>query len=157
MAVVGQRPTLFRGTLRSNLLIAAPLASEEMLQQAVQQAQLASWVAALPQGFDTPVGERGRLLSGGEGQRLAVARAILKQAPVWLLDEPTVHLDGAMRRSLACALEQVTRDRSLIWVTHHFEEVKAMDEVLVLWDGRIVERGRPADLRSVAAWYSSPS
>ncbi len=154
LAVVDQRPYLFHGTLRSNLLLAAPGASDADLHQALRLAQLEPWFSALPQGLDTQTGERGNQVSGGERQRLAVARALLQDAPLWLLDEPTAHLDPRSRQSVAGTLLEVTRGRSVVWVTHELSELTAMDAVLVLQAGRVVERGTPHELCALGGWFA---
>ncbi len=154
MAVVDQRPYLFNGTLRSNLLLASPDANDHDLQQVLRLALLEPWVSALPLGLDTPVGERGTQVSGGERQRLAVARALLQKAPLWLLDEPTAHLDPLNRRSVADNLLELTRGKSAIWITHELNELSAMDEVLVLSAGQVVERGSPGELRQSGGWFA---
>ncbi len=154
LSVIDQRPYLFHGTLRSNLLLAAPGSNDDGLHLALHQAQLENWISTLPQGLETPIGERGNQVSGGERQRLAVARALLQDTPIWLLDEPTAHLDPRSRQSVAENLLEVTRGRSVIWVTHELSEISAMDEVLVLQAGRVVERGTPRELRALGGWYS---
>ncbi len=154
ISVVGQNPTLFNGTLRANLLLARPAASQTELEQALAQVQLADWAARLPRGLDTWVGERGVQISGGERQRLAVARGLLRAAPIWLLDEPTAHLDPANRRAVTALLLEMTRGRSVIWITHELSELAEMDEVIVLKDGTVVERGAPRDLTAQGGWYA---
>ena len=154
MAVIDQSPYIFHATLRSNLRLASPHATDEDLIQALNQAQLADWVSTLPQGLDTPLGERGNQISGGERQRLAVARALLQNAPLWLLDEPTAHLDPRTRQSVSANLLQSSRGHSVIWVTHELSELSAMDEVLVLRAGQVVERGTPSELRALEGWFA---
>ena len=154
MAVVEPRPYLFHTTLRSNLRLTSPTASDDELYQVLRRVQLEAWVSALPRGLDTPLGERGNQVSGGERQRLAVARALLQNAPLWLLDEPTAHLDPRSRQSVAASLLEVTRGRSVIWVTHELSELSVMDEVLVLREGRVVERGTPRELREMGGWFA---
>jgi len=154
LSVIGQTPYLFSGTLRSNLLLARPSATPAELQQALAQARLADWVARLPRGLDTWVGERGVQVSGGERQRLAVARGWLRAAPLWLLDEPTAHLDPVNRRAVAAMLLEATRGRSVIWISHELSELAEMDEIIVLKDGRLMERGAPRDLAERAGWYA---
>lgn len=154
MAVVDQHPFLFTGTLRSNLIITSPGANDDDLRQALSLARLDPWVSALPLGLETPVGERGTQISGGERQRLAVARALLQNAPIWLLDEPTAYLDPLNRRSLADNLLKLTRGKSVIWITHEPGELSAMDEVLVLSAGQVVERGTPEELRLLGGWFA---
>ena len=154
LAVIDQRPYIFHTSLRSNLLLASPKAPEEELLRMLHQAQLADWVSTLPQGLDTPLGERGNQISGGERQRLAVARALLQNAPLWLLDEPTAHLDPRTRQSVSANLLEVSRGRSVIWVTHELSELSAMDEVLVLREGQVVERGTPNELRELGGWFA---
>lgn len=146
MAVVSQRTHLFDGTLRENLLVARPHATEEELIRALAQARLLPLLESLPEGLDGWIGERGVRLSGGERQRLAVARALLKDAPILLLDEPTAHLDGITEQELMHSLRQLMRGRTTLLVTHRLVGLEAVDQVLVLQRGRIVEQGRHAEL-----------
>jgi ATP-binding cassette subfamily C protein CydC len=154
LAVISQTPALFSGTIRSNLLLARPSASSEELERILSQVHLREWLASLPDGLDTWIGERGLQVSGGERQRLAIARALLQDAPLWLLDEPTAHLDPQTRQAVAAMLQEVTRGRSLIWITHELSELDALDEVIVLQDGRILEQGSPAALSAHPGWYA---
>ncbi|BDV44575.1 thiol reductant ABC exporter subunit CydC [Geotalea uraniireducens] len=118
VTVVPQRPHLFNGTIRENLLLANPAAGAAELGQALDDAGLAAWVAALPEGLDTPVGEGGRAVSGGEARRLALARALLKEAPLVLLDEPTEGLDAATERQVVARLAERCRGKTLLVITH---------------------------------------
>jgi ABC-type transport system involved in cytochrome bd biosynthesis fused ATPase/permease subunit len=93
-------------------------------------------------------------MSGGERQRLAIARALLQAAPIWLLDEPTTHLDERYRQEISQTLWEAAGERSMIWVTHDLSELARMDEVLVLKDGRVLERGTPPELVQAGGWYS---
>ena len=117
-AVVDQRPHLFAGTLRENLLLAKPEASEEELWRALERAQLAGWVRSLPAGLDTPLGEDGSGLSGGQARRLALARALLKDAPIWILDEPTEGLDPLTARELMRTLDEALADKTVLAISH---------------------------------------
>jgi ATP-binding cassette, subfamily C, bacterial CydC len=153
MAVIAQTTYLFTGTLRQNLLLAHPAASPAELERAIQQAQLVELVSQMPQGLDTWTGERGMQLSGGERQRLAVARALLRDARLWLLDEPTANLDAANERLLLAALSQARVGRSLIYITHRLIGMEAMDEILVLQDSRVIERGTHAELLAAKGRY----
>jgi thiol reductant ABC exporter CydD subunit/thiol reductant ABC exporter CydC subunit len=154
LAVIAQNPALFSGTIRSNLLLAHPGASSQDLEQVLAQVHLQEWLAHLPDGLDTWIGERGLQVSGGERQRLAIARALLQDAPLWLLDEPTAHLDPQTRQAVAAMLQAVTRGRSLIWITHELSELDTLDEIIVLQDGRILEQGPPSILAARAGWYA---
>ncbi len=155
LAVIPAAPYLFSGTIRSNLLLARPRASAEDIFAALRQASLEDWVARLPQGLDTWVGERGLQVSGGELQRLAVARALLQEeARIWLLDEPTGQLDPRTRQAVAATLMACSRGKSVIWISHHLEELSSMDEILVLRQGHVVERGTPAGLIAQSGWYA---
>lgn len=118
LTVVPQRPHLFNGTIRENLLLARPAASDAELEAALADAGLAAWVATLPQGLETPVGEGGSAVSGGEARRLALARAFLKEAPVLLLDEPTEGLDAATERQVVARLAARSRGKTLLVITH---------------------------------------
>jgi ATP-binding cassette, subfamily C, bacterial CydC len=118
IAAVPQRPHLFNSTIRENILLGKPGASDELLQQALADAGLAAWVAGLPLGLDTAVGEGGSALSGGEARRVALARALLKDAPILLLDEPTEGLDAATEQDVVARLALRTRGKTVVIITH---------------------------------------
>jgi ATP-binding cassette subfamily C protein CydC len=120
---------------------------------AARAAQLHEVVMSLPDGYATWIGENGHLLSGGERQRLAIARALLEEAPVLLLDEPTAHLDPITRRKVLHHLLDAARGRTTLLITHRLVGLEAADEILVLRAGRIVERGRHAELLAAGGLY----
>jgi thiol reductant ABC exporter CydC subunit len=154
LAFAAQRTHLFTGTLRHNLLLARPGATDEELDGVLKAAQLAEWVGRLPRGLDTWIGEEGRQLSGGEAQRLALARALLRPAPLLLLDEPTAHLDAVTERRVLDAIVAAGEGRASLLITHRLVGLEAFDEVLVLDHGRIVERGTAADLASAGGPFA---
>jgi len=141
IAVISQQTTLFNLSLLDNLLLAAPEATAAQIERAVSQAQLDAFVAALPQGYDTVLGEAGALVSGGEARRIAIARALLQDAPVLVLDEPTEGLDARTARDLYAALDIAARGRTLLLITHRLGGLAHLvDEVAVMAAGRIRER-----------------
>jgi ATP-binding cassette subfamily C protein CydC len=146
MGVISQSTYLFNATVRDNLLLAKPEATEAELTTALQQAQLYQRVMAWPAGQATWIGERGLRLSGGEGQRLALARALLRAAPILILDEPTANLDPVTEREILADLLARQPGRSVLLITHRLVGLQAMDEVLVMEKGRVVECGSEADL-----------
>ena len=145
-AVVPQQPYFFHLSLADNLRVACPEAPEEALRQVLEQTQMLSWLEAEPKGWERSVGEGGGGLSGGQRQRLAIARALLKEAPYWLLDEATAGLDAVTAREIVSLLRKVTVDKGVLWITHHLQGLEAVDEILVLQHGRVVERGRMEEL-----------
>lgn len=137
VAVVAQHTFLFTGTLRDNLLVAAPGASDADCWQALADADLAEVVRGLPAGLDTAVGERGLSLSGGQAQRLAIARAYLKDAPVLVLDEPTSQVDLASERAILATLDRLGAGRTVLMISHRPATIAGADRVLTLTDGTI--------------------
>ena len=146
IGVVSQDTHVFNDTLRTNLLLARPGATEDDLRTVLARAQLDELAERLPRGLDSPLGEQGLKLSGGERQRLSVARALLKDAPLFVLDEPTANLDPATERDLLDAVYRATQDRATLVITHRLVRMENMDEILVLERGRIVERGTHTEL-----------
>ena len=140
-AVVPQQPYFFHLSLADNLRVARPEASLDELRSVLAQTQMLSWLEAEPQGWERSVGEGGGGLSGGQRQRLAIARALLKEAPYWLLDEATAGLDALTAQEIIALMRLVTVDKGVLWITHHLQGLEAVDEIIVLQQGRIVERG----------------
>jgi ATP-binding cassette subfamily C protein CydD len=130
LGVLAQHTYLFTGTLRENLLVADPAADDVRLRDALAAADLASFVEELPHGLDTPVGERGLALSGGQTQRLGIARAFLKDAPILLLDEPTAHVDLASERAILAALDRLGRDKTVVAISHRRATIAGADRVV---------------------------
>jgi ATP-binding cassette subfamily C protein CydD len=146
LAWVGQQPVLFYGSVRDNIRLGRPDADDAMIRAAARAAKVLEFADRMPRGLDTPVGEKGRLLSRGQAQRVALARAFLADAPLLLLDEPSAGLDAANERLVVAAIDTLRRGRSLIMVTHRMANVQETDRVLTLADGRIAEDGRYRDL-----------
>jgi ATP-binding cassette subfamily C protein CydC len=143
-AVIGgcpQDPHIFAGTIAANLRLAKPDATDADLADAAAQAGLLPWIHSLPRGLDTMVGARGTAISGGERQRLALARAMLADPAVLILDEPTASLEPARRRALMSDLLAVTEGRATLLITHEFDGLDQLDEIVVLDQGRTAERG----------------
>jgi ATP-binding cassette, subfamily C, bacterial CydC len=153
IGVVAQDTYIFNDTLRANLLLARSGASEAEIEAAVEQAQLSEFVRQLPLGLKTWVGEQGLQLSGGERQRLAIARTLLKNAPILILDEVTANLDPLTERALLDTLDELSRGRITLHITHRLLAMERMDEILVLDHGRIVERGTHDGLLAMEGLY----
>jgi ATP-binding cassette subfamily B protein len=154
VGVVTQDPHLFHDTLRANLLYARPEASEAEVLDALRQAQIGHIVADLPDGLDTVIGERGYRLSGGEKQRVALARLMLKAPDIVVLDEATAHLDSESEAAVQRALRETLAGRTSLVIAHRLSTVREADELLVVDDGTIVERGTHASLLAQNGLYA---
>jgi ATP-binding cassette subfamily C protein CydC len=154
LSVVPQQSHLFNTTIRENLLLARPDANQATIEQACRVAEIHDFIQSQPDGYETEVGEIGIRLSGGQIRRLAIARAILKDAPILLMDEPTEGLDPQTAHRVMHNLLTWLQDRSLLLITHRLSDLKAMDEILVLESGRISERGTPHELTKMAGRYA---
>ncbi|WP_405518847.1 thiol reductant ABC exporter subunit CydD [Streptomyces canus] len=149
VGLCAQDAHLFDSSVRENLLLAKKDATEDELRDALKRARLLDWAENLPDGFDTLVGEHGAWLSGGQRQRLALARALLADFPVLVLDEPAEHLDLPTADVLTADLLAATEGRTTLLITHRLAGLESVDEVVVLDDGRVVQRGSYAELASV--------
>jgi thiol reductant ABC exporter CydC subunit len=132
IAVAGQESHLFSASIRDNVRLSRPEASDSELEDALRRARIWDWIETLPEGWDTPVGETGRELSGGQAQRLVLARALLAEAPVLVLDEPTAHLDPATAQELVSDIFAAGADRSIVLITHRAEGLDLVDEIVTL-------------------------
>ncbi|EKM5759340.1 cysteine/glutathione ABC transporter permease/ATP-binding protein CydD [Cronobacter turicensis] len=152
---VGQNPQLPAGTLKENVLLADPEASDAQLQAALDKAWVSEFLPLLAQGVDTPVGDQSSGLSVGQAQRVAVARALLTPCRLLLLDEPSASLDAGSERRVMQALETASLAQTTLMVTHQIDDIAAWDEVWVMRDGRIVERGDVATLSEADGYFAA--
>lgn len=154
MGMVTQDGHLFHESVRDNLLLAKPEASEEELWTALRRSRLDELIASLPDGLDTVVGERGYRLSGGERQRLTIARLLLAHPRVVILDEATAHLDSTSEAAVQAALGEALEGRTAVVIAHRLSTIRSADLILVVEDGRIIERGRHSDLLAAGGRYA---
>jgi ATP-binding cassette subfamily B protein len=155
VGVVSQETYLFHATVRENLRFAKPDASDEELYAAAEAARIHHVIAALPEGYDTVVGERGYRFSGGEKQRIAIARTILRNPPILVLDEATSSLDTETERLVQVALDRLSEGRTTIAIAHRLSTVRDADQIVVLDRGQVVERGRHEELLAAGGRYAA--
>ncbi|HEY8442915.1 MAG TPA: ABC transporter ATP-binding protein [Xanthobacteraceae bacterium] len=155
MAYVGQDVFLFRGSVRENIALGRPGATEAEIEAAARAACAHDFIVAFPQGYDTPVGEHGMRVAGGERQRIAIARALLKDAPIILLDEATASLDSESERQVQLAIEHLCQGRTTIVIAHRLHTVVDADRIFVIEDGTVVESGRHEELLRKGGRYAS--
>ncbi|AHA28324.1 ABCB family ABC transporter ATP-binding protein/permease [Candidatus Liberibacter americanus] len=155
IGIIAQDTVLFNDTLRYNILYGRPDASEKDLEAAVEVAHLKSFIMSLPNGYDTMVGERGLKLSGGEKQRVSIARAVIKNPPIMIFDEATSSLDTITERSIQNALDSLSTNRTTLIIAHRLSTIVNADVIVVLNEGKIAEQGNHKHLMSLNGIYSS--
>ena len=154
IALVPQESVVFAASARENIRFGRPDATDAEVERAAELAHAAEFIRRLPEGFETPLGERGVTLSGGQRQRIAIARAILRDAPLLLLDEATSALDAESETLVQTALEELMRHRTTLVIAHRLATVLSCDRILVMDQGRIVEQGTHAELVGANGLYA---
>jgi ATP-binding cassette subfamily B protein len=154
IGVVTQDPYLFHDTLRVNLMFAKPDATDAQIETALRAAQIWNLVESLPLGLETVVGERGYRLSGGEKQRVSLARLLLKAPRLVVLDEATAHLDSENEAAVQHALDEAMSDRTSLVIAHRLSTIRNADQILVIDGGRVVQRGTHEELLTSGGLYS---
>ncbi len=154
LALVAQDTYLFYGSVAENLRLAKPNATPAEMEAAARAANIHDFIAALPDGYETQVGERGLSLSGGQAQRIAIARALLKDAPIVILDEATSHVDGENEAAIRNSLEHLTAQKTVLVIAHRLSTVRNADRILVMENGRVIEAGTHASLLNQNGAYA---
>ena len=155
ISMVFQRVYLFQDTIYNNIAIARPDATREEVVEAARKARCYDFIMALPDGFDTVIGEGGASLSGGEKQRISIARCILKDAPIVILDEATASVDADNERAIQEAISELCKDKTLLVIAHRLKTIKDADQILVISDGEIIERGDHTSLMGLEGTYAN--
>ena len=154
ISMVFQRVYLFQDTVYNNIAIGRPDATREEVEEAAKKARCYDFIMQLPEGFDTVIGEGGASLSGGEKQRISIARCILKDAPIVILDEATASVDADNERAIQEAISELCRNKTLLVIAHRLKTIKDADQILVISDGRIIEQGDHSSLMDLNGTYA---
>lgn len=154
IGMLDQAPHLFDTSIAENIRLGRPGIDDDHIRAAIDVVELGDWVRSLPRGIDEPVGQFGTAVSGGQAQRIAVARLLVEPRPLLVVDEPTEHLDVVTTASVQRALDELARGRTLITITHRLSGLRDTDAVVVVDDGRVVERGTAAELAGSNGWFA---
>ena len=149
-----QETVLFRGTIRENIAYGRPGASNEEVIAAAKVANADEFISRMPHGYDSMVGERGDTLSGGQRQRIGIARAVVRNSPIMILDEPTAALDTESERQVIEGLKQLMKGRTVIMIAHRLSTISDADKIIVLKDGVVAEEGSPDELLARGGVYA---
>ena len=152
---VFQRVYLFEDTIANNIRFGKPDATMEEVVEAAKKASCHNFIMSLPEGYETVIGEGGATLSGGEKQRIAIARAIMKDAPIIILDEATANVDPENEKELTEAIENLTKKKTIIMIAHRLKTVRNADQILVVDKGKIVQKGRHEELLAEEGIYKN--
>ena len=154
LSFVLQETVLFRGTVRDNIAFGRPQATETEIERAARLANAEEFISRMPMGFDSPISERGLNLSGGQRQRIGIARALIRDSPILILDEPTAALDAESEHLVMQALETLMRGRTVLAITHRLSTIRNADQIIVVDHGTISEHGTHDQLLALDGFYA---